>query len=75
MLDPPSKDKISEDHRISIKACHSSITQMYQHINCLTDVKRVGESKHSESENRHAKEVLSEAFTMRQIVLIVFSGY
>lgn len=39
-LDPPSKEEISQLNR-SYQSCHSSITQMYQDIKDLTDVKRV----------------------------------
>lgn len=37
---PPSKN---HSITVAIKACHSSITQMYQNIKRLTDVKRVKE--------------------------------
>lgn len=45
---PPTTAPKMKYHSIStaIKACHSSMTQMYQDIKCLTDVKRV--KKHVE---------------------------
>lgn len=83
-LDPLQRRK-NHSVTVTIKACHSSITQIYQDIKCLTDVKRVEE--HAERWFVREKKIywlwklcthtcrgfLSWVLTMWQPILILFA--